>query len=215
MNTEQIIEYFKSIFGDNKIYMSNFRGWDFEMLLEHGEFNKLDNVLDTGALHSYFSVLLAQFVNKITTTDDLSWADRDYFAKSGLPPITEWMKIVSEKTNGVVTAEKANIMDLPYSDNTFDKVLSISTIEHVFDDLKGMQELKRVLKPNGLLLMTTEYNEKIDMPFDKEGFLRIYNNSSIENLCQGFKVEMKEFNTTGQSYAGIPFGTLFIKLRKE
>ena len=209
----KIIEYLKSLFGDDKIYMSNFRGWDFEMLMKHGEFDKDDIVLDTGALHSYFSVYLAQFVRQVVATDDMSWAERDYYAKAKLPPPSEWKSVVNEKSNGVVIAEHADVMDLLYDDESFQKVLSISTIEHVLEDRKGMDEMARVLKPNGLLLMTTEYNENVSMPFDPPGFIRIYNKADIEKLCQGFDIEVMEFNKTGQSYAGIPFGTLFIKGR--
>ena len=214
MTTQIIIDYLKERFGENKIYMSNFRGWDFEMLMKHGEFNKDDIVLDTGALHSYFSVYLAQFVRQVVTTDDLSWAKRDYYSESKLPSPGEWMNSVNEKSNGVVIAEKADVTNLPYNDDSFQKVLSISTIEHILDDMKGMQEIKRVLKPNGLLLMTTEYNEDISIPYKPIDFMKIYNKADIKNLCQGFKVEERKFNQTGQSYAGIPFGTLFLKLRK-
>ena len=184
------------------------------MIMKHGKFNKEDIVLDTGALHSYFSVYLAQFVKKIITTDNLSWADRDYFAKSGLPHPEEWMRVVKEKTNGIVRGERADVTNLPYAENSFDKVLSISTIEHVLDDVKGMKEMKRVLKPDGLLLLTTEYNENQSMLYNKEGFIRIYNESDIKNLYDGFQVEVQDFKETGQSYAGIPFGALFIKARK-
>lgn len=213
MTTQKIIKYLKDLFGKNKIFMSNFRGWDFEKILKHGEFDKEDIVLDTGALHSYFSVYLAQFVRQVVTTDDLSWAERDYYKKSKLPPPGEWMKIVNEKSEGVVIAEKADVMKLPYDNESFQKVLSISTIEHVLDDAKGMKEMSRVLKPGGLLLLTTEYNENVSRPYDPAGFIRIYNKADIEELLQGFDIEVKEFTKTGQSYAGIPFGTIFIKAR--
>ena len=215
ITSQEIIDYLDKVFDGDSIYMSNFRAWDFEMLMRYGEFDKEDIVLDTGALHSYFSVFLAPFVRQVVTTDDLSWAERDYYAKAKLPPPSDWMSAVNEKSNGAVIAEKADVMNLPYDSEAFQKVLSISTIEHVFDDIKGMQEMRRVLKPGGGLLVTTEYNEKVAMPFDPAGFIRIYNEASIENLCHGFSVEVKDFRRTGQSYAGIPFGTLFLKLKKQ
>ena len=214
MTTDVIIKYLESLFGTNKIYMSNFRGWDFEMIMKFGEFHKDFIVLDTGALHSYFSVYLAQFVRQIVTTDDMSWAERDYFEKAGLPPPGDWIATVSEKSGGVVTAEKADVMNLHYDSRCFHRVLSISTIEHVLDDKKGLEEMKRVLVPDGLLLITTEYNEEISMPYDPDGCLRIYNKKDIEEICRGFKVEKKMYHFTGQQYGDIPFGTIFLKLRK-
>jgi len=45
---------------------------------------------------------------------------------------------------------KADICDLPFEDNTFDVVLCNHVLEHIPDDTKAMQELYRILKPNGM-----------------------------------------------------------------
>jgi len=45
---------------------------------------------------------------------------------------------------------KANILDLPFKDNSFDVVFCNHVLEHITDDKKAMQELYRVLKPNGM-----------------------------------------------------------------
>ena len=44
---------------------------------------------------------------------------------------------------------KANILALPFTDNTFDVVFCNHVLEHIKDDKKAMQELYRVLKPGG------------------------------------------------------------------
>src|SRR5882672_2852414 len=48
-----------------------------------------------------------------------------------------------------------NIPPLPYDDNTFDCVVSFQVIEHIKDDSLYLKEINRVLKPNGLALITT------------------------------------------------------------
>ncbi|GHM99846.1 hypothetical protein WSM22_13360 [Cytophagales bacterium WSM2-2] len=48
-----------------------------------------------------------------------------------------------------------NIPPLPYPDNTFDCVASFQVIEHIKDDHSYLKEISRVLKPNGLALITT------------------------------------------------------------
>ncbi|MBB1139625.1 class I SAM-dependent methyltransferase [Myroides sp. WP-1] len=45
---------------------------------------------------------------------------------------------------------KADICNLPFSDNSFDIILCNHVLEHIPDDTKAMQELYRILKPGGM-----------------------------------------------------------------
>src|SRR6218665_439692 len=45
---------------------------------------------------------------------------------------------------------KADICDLPFSDNSYDVIFCNHVLEHIPDDTKAMQELYRVLKPGGM-----------------------------------------------------------------
>ena len=49
----------------------------------------------------------------------------------------------------------ADIQNIPFSDNEFDVVISLETLEHVPDWEKGLAELVRVTKPDGELIITT------------------------------------------------------------
>ena len=44
---------------------------------------------------------------------------------------------------------KADICNLPFEDNSYDIILCNHVLEHIPDDTKAMQELYRVMKPNG------------------------------------------------------------------
>ncbi|MDG3580781.1 class I SAM-dependent methyltransferase [Galbibacter pacificus] len=44
---------------------------------------------------------------------------------------------------------KADICNLPFEDNTYDVILCNHVLEHIKDDEKAMQELFRVMKPDG------------------------------------------------------------------
>jgi SAM-dependent methyltransferase len=44
---------------------------------------------------------------------------------------------------------QADICNLPFKDNEFDVILCNHVLEHILDDTKAMQELYRILKPNG------------------------------------------------------------------
>jgi 2-polyprenyl-3-methyl-5-hydroxy-6-metoxy-1,4-benzoquinol methylase len=48
-----------------------------------------------------------------------------------------------------------SILNIPFEDNVFDIVVSSEVIEHVSDPYLAMQELFRVLKPGGVMVLTT------------------------------------------------------------
>ena len=56
-----------------------------------------------------------------------------------------------------ITFKQENIMNLSFSNATFDVVLCMETIEHVDPD-KSLKELKRVLKKGGYLILSTPQN---------------------------------------------------------
>jgi ubiquinone/menaquinone biosynthesis C-methylase UbiE len=49
----------------------------------------------------------------------------------------------------------ADIQNLPFSDNAFDVVISLETLEHVPEPDKGLSELVRVTKTGGKLIIST------------------------------------------------------------
>ena len=216
IKSKEIINYLDKVFNGDKIYLSNFRGWDFEQILKYGEFKSEDVILDTGALQSYFSIFLALLIRTVITTDNMSWVKRAYYKQSKLTSPEEWMRQVEMKSQGKVKAEIADVCNLQYNDNSFDKVLSISTIEHIDGDFKAMSEMIRVLKPNGLLLLTTEYNSERTKEYSEidDSYMRIYNKEKIDKLCSGLNIEVRKMNDLGQIHMDIPFITLFLKIRK-
>lgn len=56
------------------------------------------------------------------------------------------------KSRGINNVRLGNALDIPYEDNSFDVVLALDVIEHIKEDELAMRELKRVLKPNGILI---------------------------------------------------------------
>ena len=61
----------------------------------------------------------------------------------------------------------ADARDLPFSDNSYSSIISISTFEHIKDTKKLLEEMYRVLKPEGILAITMETEE-----VDKNTFYR-------------------------------------------
>lgn len=67
----------------------------------------------------------------------------------------------------------ADSLLLPFKDNYFDKVVTFDTLEHIENQEKAVDEMVRVLKPGGkLLIHTLNVNDKytLDWVWDKMGF---------------------------------------------
>jgi ubiquinone/menaquinone biosynthesis C-methylase UbiE len=58
------------------------------------------------------------------------------------------------RRRGINTLNQSDAEDLQFSDNTFDLSTALDVLEHVDDDLRGISEIFRVLKPGGWLVVT-------------------------------------------------------------
>jgi SAM-dependent methyltransferase len=93
-------------------------------------------------------------------------------------------------------AERIDALNLPFDNYYFDAILSISVIEHIYDegDSLAMKEIWRVLKQEGKLILTfpvnkvynaeyrnkDEYNLNVEKKSGKYFFQRIYDEQKIE-----------------------------------
>jgi len=50
--------------------------------------------------------------------------------------------------------KRCNVLRLRYADEAFDLVLLNHVLQHVYDDVRALHELRRVLSPRGVLLLT-------------------------------------------------------------
>ncbi len=104
---------------------------------------------------------------------------------------------------------KADICDLPFEDNTYDVILCNHVLEHIPNDTKAMQELYRVLKPNGMSILQipqdlnrettfedntiTDKKERAEI-FGQYDHVRIYGRDYFDKLRSiGFKVEEVDY----------------------
>lgn len=87
--------------------------------------------------------------------------------------------------------QQALIQKTPFSDNAFDFILCVDTIEHIEDDFGAMRELYRILKTGGFLIITVPAFMCLWGPHDeKQGHFRRYIKPDFCNLAQqaGFKI---------------------------
>jgi ubiquinone/menaquinone biosynthesis C-methylase UbiE len=67
---------------------------------------------------------------------------------------------------GVKRVQQANALELPFEDETFDRVVSIGCLHHTGDTARGVAEVHRVLRPGGRALVM------------------LYNRNSLRQLSQ-------------------------------
>ena len=108
-----------------------------------------------------------------------------------------------DNSNKSVGLSAANALQLPFADNTFDKVICSEVLEHIPDYKGALTEIERVLKPGGLFCASVPraWPEKICWRFSEAyhkvegGHLRIFEArrlaAQIEAL--GFKAFQKHW----------------------
>jgi SAM-dependent methyltransferase len=104
------------------------------------DFQPTDRVLDAGCGRGFFM----KYVTEL--------APCRYF---GVDLDFEHLEIAlrQNRARGASVA-RSLIEPLPFADDTFDKIIFSEVLEHLPDDWGGLNEIKRVLKPGGLLFLT-------------------------------------------------------------
>ena len=112
-------------------------------------------VLDAACGEGYGSHLLASYADKVVAVDidesSIDHAKRRYRRDN--------LKFLC-----------ADVLEIPTPDNSFDVVVSFETLEHLAEHQQLLSEFKRVLKEDGVLIISTpdkaEYSDKTG--FDNE-----------------------------------------------
>ena len=101
--------------------------------------------------------LLSPYLSKLgydTTVYDLNYT----WDHNGDPEITEKLRLRWAEENGL-KMEYGSIFNIPAEDETFDIITCISVVEHVQEKKYAFNEMLRVLKPGGILVLTYDLIE--------------------------------------------------------
>src|SRR3990167_759047 len=178
-----------------------------------------DKILEVGSGDAYYPALFARLgkfyvVGLELDTRVINTAERN-FKKLSLPykRLKKWR---SQKLKQTYIVE-GDVMKLPFPDSFFNKIIMSEVAEHLPDDLGGLKEVHRVLKPDGLLILTVP-NWHFPFLWDplnwilqrlgthvKSGFfagiwnqhLRLYKPDEIRKVLKsaGFKIKSGEVQT--------------------
>ncbi len=175
-------------------------------ILKELDLKSEDKIIDIGCGDGYYLHLLSSLGIKLKLTGiDLN-EDSLELAKENLK-------------NKNIPLLKADLMKkLPFLSNTFDKAVMSEVAEHLPNDLKGLREVYRIIKPGGILALTVPHKnypflwdpvnwslERIFKTHIKSGFwagiwnqhIRLYSKDQICKVLEkaGFKIEKAEVQT--------------------
>jgi len=125
-----------------------------------------------------------------------------------------------------ITKIRANAENIPIESNYFDIVICIDVFEHVINEDVLSKELYRILKPGGMLLFATPWEQDISIYDSKEykdNFIlyecrhrRSVNDSTIKKNFLGFDKISKTLIEAHMPFMKLkPYSLIFIEFRKK
>ena len=99
------------------------------------------NVLDVASGEGYGSALMAKVASAVTGVD------------VSIDAVAHASAAYADRRN--LSFTQGSCARLPFDDAMFDVVVSFETIEHILEQNEFLDEIKRVLKPSGLLIMSS------------------------------------------------------------
>lgn len=134
-------------------------------LLECGEFQKGDHVLDAGGGTGRVATAIQPFVREVIVAD-VSKGMLVQAAKKGLPTLLAPVEL------------------LPFQSNTFDRIVMIDALHHVKDQSDTANEIWRILKPGGKIIIeepdVRRFSVKIMAVAEKIALMRSHFLSPVE-----------------------------------
>ena len=126
-------------------------GW-FEWVAPQLELADKNRVLDIGCGPGWFWAAAAPLL-----------PDRIHLTLADQSPgmVAEALERCRSLRSWTIEGREANVMSLPFADTSFDCVTAMHMLYHAADQSKAIAEMHRVLKPGGLLAVTTNGRDNL------------------------------------------------------
>jgi ubiquinone/menaquinone biosynthesis C-methylase UbiE len=149
MNEIKAKGHSEEYFGDYRDYWYNF---DFlELMAKRWELTNVKNLLDVGCGQCHWTRVISSFLEKgsfVTAVDsDSKWSREN----------ARLSEFFAEKDISFQIKE-ADIKKLPFENDSFDAVTCQTVLIHIQNPLEALREMRRVLKPNGILICAEPNN---------------------------------------------------------
>ena len=166
----------------NEYFLSPGIRCKFDLLKENLNLkNQLKNVIDIGCSGNSFLYVFNNSFHK------------SFFDLANLPLKQYSSKIYLYPVCG-------DILRLPYRNDSFDFVCALDVLEHIKDDQMAVSEISRILKKNGIVVITVPHKMKYYTFQDRLiGHYRRYEINQIKGLFKKYKLQaLKFFGIYGQ-----------------
>lgn len=112
-----------------------------EVIIRNLSLKNGDKILEVGCGRGFYGSIIGRFFPKISYTGiDINEAH------------LQIAKVFARASN--VHFRKINATKLPFPDKSFNKIICTEVLEHIENDRLALAELHRVLKPNGIAIIT-------------------------------------------------------------
>jgi demethylmenaquinone methyltransferase/2-methoxy-6-polyprenyl-1,4-benzoquinol methylase len=198
--SEQVRDMFTSIAKDydktNDVFSFGMhKGWKTETI-KLAEIKANDKVLDIA-----------------TGTGDLALEIKDTYPNSeviGLDFSPGMLEVARERSKGSIEFIEGDALNLPFDDESINKCFISYGIRNVDSTEKCIQEIFRVLKPNGKLVVL-ETGRPTGLVYF---FYRLYTKFGLPILGKLLTKDMKSYSYLAETANNYPYGNEFINLVK-
>lgn len=135
----------------------------------------------------------------------LEIGDNEYTLKFGSEVIqSDVLHVNASNPVATIIGDLTSAPQIP--DNTFDCIILTQTLHLIYDYKAALQTIKRILKPRGILLMTSPGITPIDQSDWNETWYWSFTDKSIKKLLsESFTVDKIQVETFGNVYAATTF----------